>query len=120
MDSFSIIAFFTKVDDAAIIQPPTNEETSGGGSNGYCVVSREVTEVVVVNAIDCEIVIASALPVGGELVGSRCARHCRRQQGQPRDVSRSVINLERQILNDPLRKRPLDGAGLADLPLRQL
>jgi hypothetical protein len=49
MDSFSIIAFFTKVDDVAIVQPPTNEETGGGGSNGYCVVSREVTEVVVVN-----------------------------------------------------------------------
>ena len=74
----------------------------GGHAEGHA-------EVVVVDAIDCEIVIASALPVGGELVGSRCARHCRGQQGQPRDVAGAVINLERQVLNNTLRKRPFDG-----------
>jgi hypothetical protein len=46
MDSFSTLFFFSKSEET-VIQAPINEEIGGGGSNGYCVVSREVVEVPV-------------------------------------------------------------------------
>jgi hypothetical protein len=49
MDSFSIMSFFTKASDV-IFEPPTNEETGGGGSgNGYCVIARKVVDQTPVN-----------------------------------------------------------------------
>jgi hypothetical protein len=48
MDSFSTISFFSKTSDVAT-QPPVDQEGGGGAGNGYCVVSREVTEQTLVN-----------------------------------------------------------------------